>query len=67
MLTNKLPDPKVSSTPIEVELTAPEVIAALQDALRKVSPFGEVHLIIEHGHIRFIRTIRSEAVERKRG
>lgn len=66
MLTKKPSDPQVSPMPIEAKLISPEVIAAIEEALKKVSPFGEVHLIIEHGHIRFIRTIKSEAVEHKK-
>lgn len=38
-------------------------IAVIEAALRKVCPFGEVHLIVERGHLRFVRTIKSEAID----
>lgn len=66
MLTQNPSDPQVPPASIESQIVRPEVLAAIEEALRKVSPFGEVHLVIEHGHIRFIRTIKSEAVERRR-
>ena len=38
-------------------------IAAIEEALKKVGPFGEVHLVVERGRIRFVRTIRSEPMD----
>ena len=62
MLTHK-PDPPAPSNPTELKFLRPDVIAIIEDALTKVGPFGEVHLIIERGHLRFIRTIKSESVD----
>jgi hypothetical protein len=66
MLTQNSSDQQCPSVPIESKLMRPEVLAAIEEAFRKVGPFGEVHLIIEHGRVRFIRTIKSEALEHKR-
>ncbi len=41
----------------------PRDIIAIEEAISKVGSFGEVRLIIEKGHIRFIRTLKSESVE----
>lgn len=38
-------------------------VAAIEEALKKVGPFGEVHLMIEKGVIRFIRTLKSESLD----
>lgn len=38
-------------------------IAAIEAALRKIGPYGEVHLIVERGRIRFVRTIKSEPID----
>lgn len=50
----------------ERKFLRPNIIAAVEDALNRVGAFGEVHLIIESGHLRFIRTIRSEAIDRNK-
>lgn len=51
----------------DVKFMRPVVVAAIERALCKVGAFGEVHLIVERGHLRFIRTIRSEAIDRAKG
>jgi hypothetical protein len=38
-------------------------IAAIEQALKKVGAFGEVHLVIERGRLRFVRTLKSETVD----
>jgi len=38
-------------------------LAIIESEIKKVGAFGEVHLVIERGRIRFIRTITSQAVE----
>ena len=38
-------------------------IAVIEQALKKVGAFGEVHLVIERGRLRFVRTLKSETVE----
>jgi hypothetical protein len=55
-----LADPTPSS---DNTLLSAYSIAVIEAALRKVSPFGEVHLIVERGHIRFVRTLKSEAID----
>ncbi|MCL5951019.1 MAG: hypothetical protein M1132_04725 [Chloroflexi bacterium] len=39
-------------------------VVAIDQALDKIGPYGEVHLVVEKGRLRFIRTVRSEAVTR---
>ncbi len=38
-------------------------IEFIENALRRVGAFGEVHLVVERGRIRFVRTIKSESVD----
>jgi hypothetical protein len=38
-------------------------ILAIEEALKKVAPFGEVRLIVENGCLRYVRTLRSEAID----
>jgi hypothetical protein len=66
MLTRNPVSSQPSADPSVLKFLRPEVIAVIEEALNKVGPFGEVHLIIERGHLRFIRTIKSEAVDRAR-
>jgi len=47
-------------------LLRPHDIEFIENALRKVGAFGEVHLVVEHGRIRYVRTIKSEAVDEPR-
>ena len=49
--------------PIRLE---PREIALIEAAIAKIGAFGEVHLVIERGRFRFVRTIKSEAVEEMR-
>lgn len=37
-------------------------ISAIEKALKGLGAFGEIHLVVEKGRIRFIRTVRSEAL-----
>lgn len=59
------PEEKPETT--ELKYLKPGVINAIECALQKVGPFGEVHLIIERGRLRFIRTITSESIDRVQG
>ena len=43
------------------ELT-PEILANIMGCLKDVGLFGEVHLVVKNGHIRFVRTVRSSTV-----
>jgi hypothetical protein len=63
MQTSESLETKEVTSTSEPKLLTPSVIAAIEHALEKVGPFGEVHLIVERGHLRFIRTIRSEAID----
>ena len=62
--------PTVSKTDRETENPALPALAVLQacdiaaidQALKEIGPFGEVHLVVEKGHLRFIRTVRSEPI-----
>jgi hypothetical protein len=44
-------------------LLRPSDIEFIEKALRQVAPFGEVHLVVERGRIRFVRTIKSEPID----
>ena len=68
MQSSKSPETFVdlSKTPVNNLLSA-NTIAVIEAALRKVSPFGEVHLIVERGHLRFVRNIKSEAIDHAKG
>ena len=48
----------------EAELKVPQTgdITAIDQALLRVGLYGEVHLVIENGRLRLIRTVHSEAV-----
>ena len=48
----------------ELKFLKPGVIATIEHALNKVGSFGEVHLVLERGQLRFIRTITSESIDR---
>ena len=63
MLTPKSLESEETTSVSELKFLRPGVIAAIEHALVKVGAFGEVHLIVERGHLRFIRTIRSEAID----
>lgn len=54
------PDLKDASKPAAAPDKAlqPELITAIDAALGGVGPFGEVHLVIEDGRVRFIRTLK---------
>ena len=51
----------------QIKLLRPRDIAFIEDAMRKVGPFGEIHLVIERGRIRFVRMIKSEAIDEGKG
>lgn len=67
--SNKMQSSKSSETIVDSAMTAASnllsahSIAVIEAALRKVCPYGEVHLIVERGHLRFVRTIKSEAID----
>lgn len=63
MLSSENPDSETIFSLPEHKFLNPSVITAIEEALNKVGAFGEVHLIIERGNLRFIRTIRSEAID----
>ncbi len=63
MLPSKPLESEEGSTSTKSKFLRPGVIAAIEHALDKVGAFGEVHLIVERGHLRFIRTIKSEAID----
>ncbi len=46
----------------ELKSLRPEDVLAIERALAEVGSFGEVHLVVENGQLRFLRTLRSEAI-----
>ncbi|MBI3914320.1 MAG: hypothetical protein HY327_09080 [Chloroflexi bacterium] len=38
-------------------------IKKIEEALKKVGAFGEVHLVVEKGRVRFVRTLKSEPID----
>jgi hypothetical protein len=47
----------------DAKFLRPEDIAVIEEALQKVGPFGEVHLVVENGRLRYLRTLRSESLD----
>ena len=43
-------------------LLSPAQLAAIMNALQQVGSYGEVHLVISDGRLRFIRIVRSLAL-----
>lgn len=56
-------EPKAVYPRPDLKYLRPQDVAMIEEALAKVAPFGEVHLVIERGRLRFVRTIKSEAVD----
>ncbi len=56
-------EPKSTVPPLDLKYLRLRDIAVIEEALAKVTPFGEVHLVVERGRLRFVRTIKSEAVD----
>jgi len=54
-------------TPLEDELCSLYVtrhtVRRVDEALRRLGPYGEVRLIVVKGRLRFIQTVRSEDVD----
>jgi len=50
-------------SPSEPHFLRREDIAAIEGALHKVGAFGEVHLVVENGHLHYLRTLRSEPLD----
>ncbi|MDE3091004.1 MAG: hypothetical protein KGJ80_16650 [Chloroflexota bacterium] len=57
-----LKTPSKDGSPDALEVLRLTDISAIDQALEKVGLYGEVHLIVEKGRLRYIRTVRSEAV-----
>ncbi|HEX9075502.1 MAG TPA: hypothetical protein VF932_06960 [Anaerolineae bacterium] len=51
-----------SANPPLLKILKPFDVAAIDEALGQIGLYGEVHLVVENGRLRFIRTVRSEAV-----
>ena len=51
-----------SANPSLLKILKPFDVAAIDEALGQIGLYGEVHLVVENGRLRFIRTVRSEAV-----
>lgn len=45
-----------------LRILRPRDVVAIDHALDEVGSFGEVHLVIEKGRLRYIRTVKSEAL-----
>ena len=45
-----------------LKILQPGDLAAIDQALARIGMYGEVHLVVEKGRLRYIRTVRSEAV-----
>lgn len=57
------PDPIVYNTEIQlllrIRFLRPEQIKMIDEALAAIGEYGEVHLVVEKGHLRFVRIERS--------
>lgn len=56
--------PNVQIAISELKFLRPHIIAVIEEALNQVGPFGEVQLVVEKGRLRYIRTIKSESLDR---
>ncbi len=45
-----------------LRILRPRDVAAIDHALDEIGAFGEVHLVMEKGRLRYIRTVKSEAL-----
>ncbi len=45
-----------------LKILQPLDVAAIDEALGQIGLYGEVHLVVENGRLRYIRTVRSEPV-----
>lgn len=43
----------------EVSKLTPAAIAFLETCLQEVGEYGEIHLVVENGKLRFVRTVKS--------
>ncbi len=46
-----------------VRFLTPQLVCQVEDALTRVSPFGEVRLVVQRGKLRFIEVVQSQAVD----
>jgi len=44
----------------DTKFLRPEDVIAIEEALQRIGPFGELHLVVENGCLRYLRTVRSE-------
>lgn len=58
----KTPRAGAGANPPPLKILKPFDLAAIDQALGQIGLYGEVHLVVENGRLRFIRTVRSEAV-----
>jgi len=61
---NRAPESDNGKKKISVGLQALDAaqVMAIERALREVGEFGEIHLIVRRGQIRFIGTLKTEAL-----
>ena len=45
------------------KLMRPNLIFIIEHALAEVQPYGEIHLVVERGRVRYVRIIKSEKVD----
>jgi hypothetical protein len=51
-----------NNKPLKLKFLVPPAISAIDEALSAVGDFGEVHLIVEGGRLRFVVTQKSFAM-----
>lgn len=56
--------PNLNLVTSELKFLRPAIVAMIEEALNQVGTFGEVHLVVEKGRLRYIRTIKSESLDR---
>jgi hypothetical protein len=59
--------PEAKSFSANLDLSCLEImtrrdVERVEQALKNVGAFGEVHLVVERGRLRFIRTVKSESL-----
>ena len=61
-MTDNLKTASPDGSLIACNVLRPADISKIARALEKVGLYGEVHLVVEKGRLRYIRTVCSEAV-----
>jgi len=57
------PAKKIALLSSNLRILQPRDIAVIEEAIKKIGASGEIRLVVQGGRIRFVRTLKSEAIE----